>query len=117
MFGSFDARWGEDPRHRDDADPRDREDHQRSTIDGTDPRDHGDRYEREIERDHGWDVRDREPDDPREVLLDDLDLPRGLEREVVWDHDQTYDLNGDDSRSLATVGAFRVVPENDLLDD
>jgi hypothetical protein len=117
MFGSSDARWGDDPRDRCDADPRDREGDHRSTIDRTDPRDHGDRYEREIERDHGWDVRDREPDDPRDVLLDDLDLPRGVEREVVWDREQTYDLNGDDSRSLATVGAFRVVPESDLRDD
>jgi hypothetical protein len=80
---------GEDPRDRYNADPRDREDDHRSTTDRTDPRDQGDRYEREIERDHGWDVRDHNPDDPREVLLDGLDLPRGLEREVVWDREQT----------------------------
>jgi hypothetical protein len=118
MFGSSDPRWGEDPRHAYGVDPRDRDqDDHRSTIDGTDRRDQGDRYEREIERDHAWDVRDRDPDDPRDVLLNDLDLPRGLEREVVWDHDQTYDLNREDSRNLATVGAFRVVPEGDLRDD
>lgn len=35
---------------------------------------------------------------------------------MVWDREQTYELNGDDSRSLATVGAFRVVPDSDLLD-
>ena len=64
----------------------------------------------------GGTARDRVRDDPRDVLLDGLDLPRGLEREVVWDHEHTYELNGDDSRSLATVGAFRVVPDSDLLD-
>ena len=118
MFGSSDPRWGEDQRDRYDADPRDRdEDDDRSTIDGTGVREQSDGYEREIERDHGWDLRDRDPDDPRDVLLNDLDLPRGLEREVVWDREQTYDLNGDDSRSLATVGAFRVVPEGDLRED
>ena len=75
MFGSSDPRWDEDPRDRYDADPRHRdEDDHRSTIDGTDPREQGDRYEREIERDHGWDVRDREPDDPRDVLLNELEV-------------------------------------------
>ena len=44
-------------------------------------------------------------------------MPRGLEREVVWDREHTYELNGDDSRSLATVGAFRVVPDSDLRED
>jgi hypothetical protein len=32
------------------------------------------------------------------------------------DGDHRYELNGDDSRSLATVGAFRVVGERDLRD-
>ena len=42
MFGSSDPRWGEDPRGAYDADPRDRdEDDDRSTIDGTDPREQG----------------------------------------------------------------------------
>lgn len=44
----------------------------------------------------------------------DLDLPRGEERELVVDRDRVYELNGEDSRTLATVGAFRVVPEHDL---
>jgi len=117
MSGSFDPRWGDDPRDRYDDDRRDRdEDDGRSAAARNDPRERGDRYEHELERDHGWDTRDRVPDDPRDVLLDGLDLPRGLEREVVWDREQTYELNGDDSRSLATVGAFRVVPDSDLLD-
>jgi hypothetical protein len=97
MSGSSDPRWGDDARNPHDGDPRE----------------YGDRYE----RDHGCDLRDRDPDDPRDVLLDGLDLPRGLEREVVWDHDQTYNLDSEDSRNLATVGTFRVVPEGDLQDD
>ena len=39
-----------------------------------------------------------------------------LEREIVLDGDHRYELNGDDSRTLATVGAFRVVAERDLRD-
>ena len=118
MFGSSDPRWGEDPRGRDDADSRDRhEDDDRSTNDGTAAREQGDGYEREIERDHGWDAREHDSRDPRDVFLDAVDLPRGPEREGVWDRDQTYQLNGDDSRNLATVGAFRVVPNSDLRDD
>lgn len=118
MLDHFDPRWADDPRDAHDLDNRDRdEDDSRSPFGDTDPREHGERYERELERDHRWDVRDRDPDDPRDVLLEDLNLPRGLEREVVWDHDQTYELNGEDSRNLATVGAFRIVPEGDLRDD
>ncbi|HEY2850569.1 MAG TPA: hypothetical protein VGI97_11870, partial [Gemmatimonadaceae bacterium] len=36
------------------------------------------------------------------------------EREIVLDGDHRYELNGDDSRTLATIGAFRVVAERDL---
>jgi len=36
------------------------------------------------------------------------------ERELVRDRDRTYEINGTDSRVLATVGAFRVVAERDL---
>jgi hypothetical protein len=86
MFDSFDPRWG---------DARDRDAH-----DGLD---------REIYRDS----RER-GDDPRDALLSDLDLPRGLERELVLDRDRVYELNGEDIRMLAAVGAFRVVPERDL---
>jgi hypothetical protein len=46
--------------------------------------------------------------------MHDLDLPRGGERELVVDRDRVYELNGDDGRTLATVGIFRVVPEHDL---
>jgi hypothetical protein len=44
----------------------------------------------------------------------DLDLPRGEERELVVDRNRVYELDGEDSRTLAAVGAFRVVPEHDL---
>jgi DNA-binding PadR family transcriptional regulator len=86
MFESFDPRW---------SDPRDR--------DGTD----------ELDRNIYPDSRERS-DDPRDALLDDLDLPRGLERELVLDRDRVYELNGEDSRTLGAVGAFRVIPERDL---
>lgn len=79
-----------------------------------DPRDdaHG-RAEREDSRARVYDERDR-ADDPREGLMRDLDLPRGEERELVVDRDRIYELDGADSRTLAAVGAFRVVPEHDL---
>lgn len=54
--------------------------------------------------------------DPRDVFLHDLDLPVDREREVVLDRDRVYELNGDESRTLATVGTFRIVPERDLGD-
>jgi hypothetical protein len=44
----------------------------------------------------------------------DLDMPRGEERELVVERDRVYELNGEDSRTLTAVGAFRVVPEQDL---
>jgi hypothetical protein len=69
--------------------------------------------ERDDVRDPDRDGREREVD-PREVFLNGLELPRGLEREIVIDGDHRYELNGDDGRSLATVGAFRVVSEHDL---
>ena len=70
------------------------------------------------ERDNGrarvYDERDRDDHDPRDGLIHDLDLPRGDERELVVDRDRVYELDGEDSRALAAVGAFRVVPEHDL---
>jgi hypothetical protein len=60
-----------------------------------------------------YDERDRY-DDSREGLMRDLDLPRGEERELVAVRDRVYELDGEDSRTLAAVGAFRVVPEHDL---
>jgi hypothetical protein len=79
-----------------------------------DPRDDArDRDEREDGRARVYDERDRE-DAPREGLMRDLDLPRGVERELVVHRDHVHELDGEDSRTLAAVGAFRVVPEHDL---
>lgn len=63
------------------------------------------------------DPRDRQSADPREVFTRDLDLPRGLEREHVHVHGEEYRLRGSEVRALATIGAFRVVPADDLRDD
>jgi len=61
--------------------------------------------------------RPRDPhDDGRDVFLRDLDLPVGQEREVVRDRDHVYEMDGAESRALATIGAFRVVSECDLSD-
>jgi hypothetical protein len=45
--------------------------------------------------------RDRDDHEPRDSLIHDLDLPRGEERELVPGRDRVYELNGDDSRTLA----------------
>ena len=116
MFGSYDPRWGDDPRDADGVEPRDRDEERAPTPADGRQGEPDDLQEREIDRDHHRDARNSDAPDPRDVLLADLDLPRGAEREVVWDHERAYELNGEDSRNLATVGAFRVVPEGDLRD-
>jgi hypothetical protein len=78
-----------------------------------DPREYDDR-DRGEGRPRVYGERDRDHHDPRDSLIHDIDLPRGDERELVLDRDRVYDLNGDDSRTLAAVGTFRVVPEQDL---
>lgn len=90
---SYDPRWGEDPRDRD------------SSARGLSRGGRG-----------GSDPREREHVDPRDVFLDHVDLPRGLDREHVHTHDHDYTLRGSETRTLTTVGAFRVVPANDLRD-
>src|SRR5437667_145239 len=66
------------------------------------------------------DERDRESRDrsidPRDVFMEWVDLPRGLERELVRDGDHEYTLRGSESRTLTVVGAFRVASSRDLLD-
>ena len=52
--------------------------------------------------------------DPRDVFVRDLDLPHSRERELVHARDRDYTLDESESRTLATVGAFRVVSERDL---
>lgn len=60
--------------------------------------------------------RERERADPREVFSRHVDLPRGREREHVWVRERFHVLRGSESRTLASVGAFRVVPADDLRD-
>jgi len=90
----FDPRWSDDPRDRDD-------------------------YGRELSQGSRGGLsnpREREPLDARDVFTRDLELPRGQERERVWARDSDVRLRGSEVRTLATVGAFRVVPAGDLRD-
>jgi hypothetical protein len=122
-----DPRWGDDSRDREDG-VRDRDDHDRADRGrgpGSGARDDpydDDARKRDAERDpferqrHGRDRGDRERDDPRDVFMRHLDLPRGPEREIVHDRDREYTLRGSETRTLSTVGAFRVVPAGKLRD-
>jgi hypothetical protein len=117
MSGGSDPRW-DDPRDRDDesgdvevhwielgrgpASDRKLEEDARGGDDG-----------RDLGREH--DSRER-GHDPRDLFLDGIELPRGLEREVVLDRDHRYEINGEESSTLAVTGAFRVVSERDLGD-
>jgi len=60
------------------------------------------------------DSRDRHA--PRDAFMRDLELPRGAEREIVRDRGHEYTLRGSETRTLSTVGAFRVVPASKLRD-
>lgn len=88
-----------------DFDPRDYDD----------PRDRGD-DSRDLGRGGAFDARDRDASDPRDVFMRDLNLPRGHERERVHDRGREYTLRESESRTLSTVGAFRVVSSRDLSD-
>ena len=47
--------------------------------------------------------------DPRDVFMKDLDLHGGCEREIVHDtRGREYMLRGSETRTLSTVGAFRL---------
>ena len=53
------------------------------------------------------DVREGDRQDPRDVFLRELDLPRGPRRERVFDRDRDYTLRGSESRtSKASVTAL-----------
>lgn len=71
---------------------------------------------RDLGRGGAFDVRDRDPGDPRDVFMRDLDLPHGHERERVHDRGREYTLRESESRTLSTVEAFRVVSSRDLSD-
>jgi len=102
---------------------RDRDDNDARTL-GRGPGDsrqsNGDEHRRDLRDDERWPDRDRErPErtfDPREPFSRDLNLPRGREREIVRDRDREYTLRGSETRTLATIGAFRVVSSRDLRD-
>jgi hypothetical protein len=102
MPGDFDPRDYFDPRDRDNFDIYD----ERWLEDPRDP----DNRDLDVER--GRDSRDH---DPRDAFVEGLELPRGVERELVQDdRENLYELNREDSLTLATIGAFRVVAERDL---
>ena len=89
----FDPRWPEDPREHD---------HGSELSQGS--------------RGGSSDSRDRAVIDPRDVFTKDLNLPRGPERQRVRARDYEVRLRGSESRTVATVGAFHVVPAGDLRD-
>jgi hypothetical protein len=103
-------------------DVRDRDEHDRHDDDhgphlGRGPSSEDDKLESDPRDrdDERWPDRARDHD-PREVFTRDLNLPRGLQRELVRDRDREYTLRGSETRTLATVGAFRVVSSRDLPD-
>lgn len=111
-----------DPRDFDDSRNRDRHKDRGGPRLGRGPSSHdddaqldsGDRDDaRRSERDHD----SRERDDWRDPFTRHVDLPRGPDREIVRDCHHDYSLRGSESRTLTTVGAFRVVSSRDLHDD
>lgn len=52
--------------------------------------------------------------DSRDTFTRGLDVPRSAARERIRVNEQEYRLSGDDVRTVARVGAFRVVPANEL---
>jgi hypothetical protein len=130
MVDIFDPRDETRDRDRDDDGIRDREDHWLEIgreVDATrDGEDSAGRDDRDPDADrYGLEQRERDPDkrhddrcgnDPRDVFTRDLELPRGEERELVHDRDRDYSLRGSETRTLSTVGAFRIVDERDLRD-
>ena len=116
---SDDPRWDDDPRDRRDDNVRERDDGNAPHV-GRGPGSAGQRDEQSDENSRsrednsrGIDRASRQRDkglDPRDVFMRDLDLPRGHDREIVHDaRNREYNLRGSESRTLSTVGAFRVV--------
>lgn len=62
------------------------------------------------------DARERSNRDIRDLFMEGLDLPRGRERETVLLGDEAFNLNGSEVRTLATIGAFRIMAVDDLRD-
>jgi len=95
--------------------PRERahEDHPRER--GRGPGDSRSDHDRDVRDDARWPERER-VGNVGEVFTRGLNLPRGPDREVVRDHHREYTLRGSEARTLATIGAFRVVSSRDLRD-
>ena len=99
-----------------DHDERHRDDENDGPHLGRGPSSHDEKLDSDPRsRDDGrWPDRDR---DPQLVFMRDLNLPRGPGRELVHDgRHRKYSLRGSETRTLATVGAFRVVPVGNLQD-
>jgi hypothetical protein len=129
----FDSR--DDERNRDSADShddhddgiaaydnhgRDRGDDARSLGRGSGDSPQANNGGHDARDDTRWPERNRDaPErnfDLREPFARHLHLPRGMDREIVRDRDRQYTLRGSETRTLATVGAFRVVSSRDLRD-
>jgi DNA-binding MarR family transcriptional regulator len=93
MWRDHDPRWDDADRSRDDE--IERPDPSRGSRGASDPR-------------------EVLPRDPRDVFTRGLALPRGSRRQRVTFRDRSYELRGSEVRLLATVGAFRAVPQRDL---
>src|SRR5687767_9418059 len=65
----------------------------------------------------GHRVRTRVPEDSRDALTRQLDLPCGARRERVEIGSRSYFLRGSEVRALATIGAFRVVDARDVVQE
>ena len=77
-------------------------------------------------RDNSWEhvqcdrdsrERDRDSNDPCDAFMRHVDLPRGPDRETVRDRGRDYSLRGSETRTLSTIGSFRVVPTGQLRDN
>jgi len=75
-----------------------------------------DTRDRDDWRERDLDARDRERINPRDVFAEGLNLPRGRERDIVFDRGHHYEIRGSEARTLADVGAFRDVLSRDLQD-
>ena len=86
-------------------------------FDRYDPRDDDGRSRGESsERHRGSRGSSDRDDDGRSGFGRHVDLPRGPDRELVRVRKRSYELNGQESEALATIGAFRVVHADDLRD-
>jgi len=106
--GASDDRDREDDWSQPHIRSRDRDDDARTLGRGPgSDRQNSDEHARDRHDDTRWPERNRdhrERDvDPRDTFTRHLNLPRGLDREIVRDRDRQYTLRASESRTLATV--------------